>query len=134
MNKKLFLGIVALIIAVLIIVILILIPKFSNQNTEDILLKDGMIIPSEKCSQLEKVITIHGAGCGACAIAIPRLQELEQELEMEFGYYDLAIDADKERILSLGLIPEAIPTIIINCKVYVGVRSKEQYKEAILAE
>ncbi len=135
MDKKIIFGIMALVIIIAIIVILIIIPKDSNNNGNgDILLKDGMIIPPARCEKLGKVTAIHAAGCGACAIAIPRLQDLEQELSMEFDIYDLAINDDKEKILELGLIPEAIPTIIINCEVYVGVRSKEQYKEAILGE
>lgn len=129
MNKKIIWGIVALIIAILIIALLLFLPK---QNTEKVLLKDGMTLSQEKCSKLKEVTVIHAAGCGACAIAIPRLQELEQELEREWDYYDLAIDSDKEKVLKLGLIPEAVPTIIINCKVYVGVKDKKEYKEAVL--
>lgn len=127
MNKRLMLIIVALIAIIVIISLFVIKP-----HSEDILLEDGMTLDKEKCSQLRKVTVIHAAGCGACAIAIPRLQEIEQELNMSFDYYDLAIDGDKEKILNVGLIPEAVPTIIINCKVYVGVRSKEEYKDAIL--
>jgi len=131
MNEKPILGIITLIIAIVIIAFLFIL---QNPQNEGILLEDGATLNQDKCSQLNKVTIIHAAGCSACAIAIPRLQELEQELEMNFDYYDFAIDNDKEKILNFGLIPKAVPTAIINCKVYVGAKSKEQYKEAILGE
>lgn len=131
-NKKLFLSYVALLLAIGVIIVLIILVSSQPEEKEKIVLKDGISLSSEYCSKLPKVTIIHAAGCSACAIAVPRLRELEQELNFSFNYYDIAIEQDKESILNLGLIPQAVPTVITNCKVYVGVRSKEEYKEAIL--
>lgn len=130
MDKKIIFGLIALVIAVIIIVLLIVMTK-QNPNPGKIILKDGITIDPETCSKLSKVTVIHTTGCSACAVAIPRLQELEQELNMSFSYYDLAIENKRQEILDMNLIPQAVPTVIINCKVYVGVRSKDDYKTAI---
>lgn len=132
MAKKLLKGIIALVIAIIIIVLLIILIKQPQTPPDKITLKDGITLPQLNCAQLEKVTVIHATGCSACAIAVLRLRELEQELNLSFNYYDLVIEQDKETILNFGLIPQAVPTVITNCKVYVGVRSKEEYKEAIL--
>lgn len=131
MNKKLTWGFIALIAAIIIVIVLILLTRAPETPSEKILLKDGTPLPAVICGQLQKVTVIHAAGCSACAIAIPRLRELEEELNMTFSYYDLAVEQEKQAILDYGLIPEAVPTAIINCKVYVGVRSKEEYKKAL---
>lgn len=136
MNKKILFGVVAFMI---IIISLFFIsgcavhpnnPSDGNQSGS-ILLKDGTIIDNIACAKLDKVIVIHEAGCPACATALPRLRELEQELNTNFTYYDLAIDKDKEEVLSMNLIPVSIPVIIVNCKVYVGAKSKEEFKSII---
>lgn len=130
MEKKIVFGLVALVIAVVIIVLLIVMTK-QNPNPGKIILKDGITLDAGACAKLSKVTIIHTTGCSACAVAIPRLQELEQELNMSFSYYDLAIENNRQDILDMNLIPQAVPTVIINCKVYVGVRSKEDYKTLI---
>ncbi|MEM4152534.1 MAG: hypothetical protein QXK80_00215 [Candidatus Pacearchaeota archaeon] len=131
-NKKLFWGYAALILAIVIIIILIILVSSQPKEKEKITLKDGTILSSEYCNKLPKIMIIHMTGCSACAIAVPRLQELERELNLSFSYYDLAIEKDKEAVLNLNLIPEAVPTVIIDCKTYVGVKSKEEYKNAII--
>lgn len=131
LDKKKGFGIVALTVAIVIIVLVMWLVRLPKNN--NVLLQDGVILPETKCQEINKVTMIHSTGCPHCAVALPRLQELEQELNMTFTYYDLAVDEDKEKVLLLGLIPESVPTTIINCKVYVGVRSKEEYQEAILA-
>lgn len=132
-KKRLLLGLMALIIGIAIITLVIWFSNMPNKNTSEITLKDGVIIPPNVCSELSKVTVIHQPGCSACAIALPRLQELEKDMNISFKYYDLAISNNREAILALGLIPQAVPTVIINCKVYVGVKSKEEYRSLIMA-
>jgi glutaredoxin len=121
---------IALAIAIFIILIIVFLSKTEGNG---IYLNDGSTLPQDVCQKLGKVTIIHEAGCSACAIALPRLRELEQEMNMSFDYYDIVIDNDKNKLLSLNLMPRAVPTIIINCKVYVGVREKEEYRLAIQA-
>ncbi len=129
-NKKLVLGFIALAIAIAIIVLVIVFSKINPSG--EILLKDGITLPQEICSNLSNVTIIHQAGCSACVIALPRLRELEQELNLNFKYYDLAIENERQEVLNFGVTPQAVPTTIIYCKVYVGVRSKEEYKDIIM--
>ncbi|MEM2955031.1 MAG: hypothetical protein QW625_03735 [Candidatus Nanoarchaeia archaeon] len=132
MAKKILIGIIALIIAIIIIVLLIILIKQPQTPSDKITLKDGITLPQANCAQLGKVTVIHATGCGACAMTIPKLKELEDELNMTFNYYDLTIEQEKQAILDYGLIPEAVPTVIINCKVYVGFRNKEEFRKLIL--
>jgi glutaredoxin len=129
-HKKKSLGLLALILAILIIVLLFVFVKFPKNG--GVLLKDGAVLNETICKQIDNITVIHRAGCVHCAAVLPRLRELEQELNMSFTYYDIAISQDNGKVVSLNLIPEGVPTVIINCKVYVGERSKDDYKSAIL--
>jgi len=127
-------GIIALVVAIILIAALAWLIVYSKHHTipGNVNLEDGAVLDAEKCAEINDVTMIHSASCPHCAVAVPILRELEQELNMTFSYYDLSIDKDKETLVSLGMIPTHIPTAVINCKVYVGVRTKEEYKEAIL--
>ncbi len=104
------------------------------QKSPEVILTDGSTVPAATCAKLPKVVAIHREGCPACSVAIPRLEELEQELGMEFKYYDLAVTQDAQEVKDLNLIVQFVPSVIINCKVYIGVRTKEQYTEYILQD
>lgn len=137
--KKLHYAIIILIILVIISGFYIAFPPLTptnnisdSSNGNIIIINDGDII--QDCSQrgIEgKVLVIHRRGCSACAIAVPRLQELESELNMNFDFYDLVIDQDKENLLEIGTVPLYVPTVIIDCEVHVGVLTKEEYKSLI---
>ncbi|MCL6500863.1 MAG: hypothetical protein K6T16_02415 [Candidatus Pacearchaeota archaeon] len=133
-KKRVLLGVIALIVGIAIIALVIWFSNMPHERQNEIILKEGTILPSGICSELPKVMVIHQAGCSACAVALPRLQELEQELNQDFKYYDLAIDNNRKAIFAMGLIPQVVPTIIINCKVYIGARSKEEYKDLITSQ
>jgi thiol-disulfide isomerase/thioredoxin len=108
----------------------------TTNNTQDfILLKDGDTINDDICivrGIKNKILVFHETGCGACAIAIPRLKEIENELNMTFEYIDLATKEGVNKVQELKIAPYAVPTIIVNCKAYTGVRSKDEYKQIIL--
>ena len=48
---------------------------------------------------------------------------------VEFKYYNLAIKEQREELMRFGFIPQYVPSVIINCKVYSGAYSKERYLE-----
>jgi thiol-disulfide isomerase/thioredoxin len=125
--KKIFLFL--MFIAVLAIIALFVIIL---QKSPEVILVDGETIPALTCRNIPDVVILYRRGCPACGVTIPRLQELEQELDMEFKYYDFAIAEDTQEVKELGLIVQFVPTVIIKCKVYIGVRTKEQYKEYII--
>ncbi len=117
-----FLAVVA-IIAFLIIM--------TNQ-TGEFTLVDGGTVPSDICKNVPEVTVIHKEGCPACAIALPILQELEKELNITFNYYDLAVSEDVIKVGDMKLPVQYIPTVIINCKVFIGIKDKDAYKQALL--
>lgn len=129
-KKSLGIAFIALLLAIVILLILFFIPKF-HHNQERIVLEDGSILPPKICQELGEIVVIHEAGCPACAIAVPRIQEIEREVGVKVTYFDLAIDEDKNKILTKELIPVAVPTVLIKCKAYVGVRNKEEYLKLI---
>jgi thiol-disulfide isomerase/thioredoxin len=103
-----------------------------NGTCEIITIRDGMVLEDSDCAARQikdKVVIFHAPGCPACSVAVPRLEELEQEMDVEFEFID--VSNGRERMFEIGLIPEKIPTVIINCKVYVGAKSKEEYRSLI---
>ena len=99
---------------------------------ETIVVRDGDVLPAKICNGLDNVIVIHKTGCPACAIAVPKLEELEEELDKEFVYYNTAIEKERNDLLALNFVPSHVPTIIVDCKVYSGILDKGRYKELIL--
>lgn len=127
-------GIFALVVAIILIAALVWLVAYSKNHTipGNVDLEDGAVLDIAHCAEINNVTMIHSASCPHCLVAVPILREIEQELNMTFSYYDISIDKDKDFLVSKGMIPTHIPTAIINCKVYVGVRTKEEYKQAIL--
>jgi thiol-disulfide isomerase/thioredoxin len=96
-------------------------------------LDDGMVISNETCEKLNRVIVIHKTGCIECNKVMPILKEIEKENDLSFTYYDILLPEDKNELISeLNLIPRKAPTVIVDCKVYVGPRSELEYKNYIL--
>lgn len=92
-----------------------------------------MTIPQDKCSKLDQYAIIYQTGCPHCAKVLPRIQEVEQSLGVTFKHYNLAIQADFNYIQSLGMLPEGVPAVIINCKAYLGSDySVDDFKSFIL--
>lgn len=104
-------------------------PPDYNQtgNHTMIMLSDGTIVDPDECIKrgLDSVIVFHSEGCSACAMAVPILEELAGEMDIEFEFIKLS--ANRERVFELGLMPTHIPTVLVNCKAYVGVKTKEEY-------
>lgn len=132
MKEKIF-----LVLALLIFLILILngCSHFGNSHSDNILvLKDKMQIPQEKCKLLDKYVLIYERGCPHCENVMPRIEQIEQEFNVSFKKYDLAVKEDFEAIRKLKIIPQGVPCVIINCKVYLGDGySVKDFEEAILA-
>ncbi len=96
-----------------------------------LIMEDGDVLPNNICSKLDKVIVIEKTGCPACTIALPRLEELEKENNWKFDYYNIAVEEERNKLLSLGFVSRYVPTLIADCKIYSGVLEKEKYKEII---
>lgn len=134
MKKEIFWAVLGL---AAIIVIIAFFLNLSNLNPTTIILEDGMILDNDVCSKIEavsgnKIILIHQLGCPHCAVTINTLREIEQEQNKTFAYYDLAIGAEREKVLEeMNILPRGVPTLIADCKVYVGQRTKEDYLKII---
>lgn len=99
---------------------------------------ESMEIARDTCAErgIEgKVVVLHSASCGACAIAVPRLEELEAEFPgVEFEFLDLSRPEQRDRAIEeIRIVPYYVPTTIIDCYALVGVHPKETYKERIEA-
>ncbi len=98
-----------------------------------VLATEGTINP-EDCSARglgDKVIVLESRYCGACRIAVPRLKEIEKELQTKFIFLDLSQPEDRERLKEFKILPQYTPTVLVGCDVYIGAKSKEEYKRII---
>lgn len=92
--------------------------------------KEGMI-SLEQCSKRgirDKVIILETKYCSACKVAVPRLREIEKELNAEFMYFDLSKQEDLKKFKEFKIWPKYTPTVIIGCDVLIGSYSKDKYK------
>ena len=110
--------------------------NISNNATELelILLDKEGTIPLELCLERnldDKIISLESKYCGACRIAIPRLQEIEEELQADFIYLDLSKECDLEKLHEFKIMPRYTPTVLIGCDVYIGAYPKEKYNQLI---
>ncbi len=125
--------IIGIIILALIIIFMGGLLIYSNLQTKQnqSLLEEGKIFSGTTCEMLKSYgdgIIIHQLGCPHCAVVIPILREIEQEKNLTFSYYDLAIESDRKIVLEdMNLLPLGVPIFIYDCKVYVGQRTKEGY-------
>lgn len=108
-------------------------PPGYNQtgNLTMIILSDGTVVDPDECIKrdLTSVIVFHSEGCPACVMAVPMLEELAGEMDIEFEFIELS--TNKERAFELGLMPTHIPTVLVNCEAYAGVKTKEEYRMLI---
>jgi len=108
--------------------------NITNSDLDYIFLDGEGEIPLELCSERtidDKIILLVSKYCGACKIVIPRLEEVEKELQIEIIYLDSSKNEDLEKIKELKIIPRYTPTLLIGCDVYIGAYPKEKYKELI---
>jgi hypothetical protein len=98
-----------------------------------VVLEDGLSLVGEPCSSrgLEDVVlVVHSVRCGACLVAVPILQEIDQELpDREFRFVEVRTDADV--LEELELLPHYTPAIVANCRVSVGLKTKQEYLSLI---
>lgn len=114
----------------IILLIPILISACSKSNI--LIVNDGDILPNKICNNLDNnVLIIHETGCSACAVAVPRIRMVEKELRKTYQYIDLAIPKDRDYLLNKSFTTLKIPTLIVDCKVYIGTKTDEVYKSIL---
>lgn len=96
-----------------------------------LIVEDGDVLPYNICNKLDEVLVISKTGCPACAVAVPILEELEEEIGEEFLHLNMAVDEDRNKLLGYGFVSKYVPTVIVDCKVYAGALEKERYRTII---
>jgi len=133
-KKKKIILIGCIVILILLILILYFDNSSPNNKIEPLTLKEEGKIPLEQCSErnlTDKIIILESASCSACRIAVPRLQEVEDELNLSFIFIDISKDEDLKKMDEFAILPFYTPTIIVGCDIYIGLKSKEEYKRII---
>ena len=96
-------------------------------------IEDESDIPLEYSTYLKKeVIVLHSKYCSACKVIIPKLENIEKELDLTFEYLDLSEESARQRAVELGVVPHYTPTVIIDGKVLIGAYPENVYKDAIV--
>jgi len=131
-SLKIWASVIILVVLIAAIVLFLVLGQDKNK-TDLIIIKDQMVIPQDKCSQLDQYSIIYQTGCPHCAKVLPRILEVEQSLGITFKHYNLAIQSDFNKIQTMGIMPEGVPAVIINCKAYLGDGySTEEFRSFIL--
>ena len=128
LSTKLLIGL----FVALILVILFYNYALKQVPYDFIFVGDGDIIPDESCEFIgNQVWVITKTGCVHCGKIFPILEEIEQEKNLEFKYINTAIEEQRNELLELGFIPQYVPSVVIDGKVYAGALNKEKYLELI---
>lgn len=77
-----------------------------------------------------KIIIIESKYCGACKEADIILKELEKEMKEDFIFLDISDEKDNKEMGRLGLKAKFTPTVVADCNVLIGAKTKEEYREA----
>jgi thiol-disulfide isomerase/thioredoxin len=105
----------------------------SNQSNITIL-QDGMNLTQDQCKYFSQPTFIWQTGCPHCEKLKPVIAQVEQDLNITFKQYNLAVKDDYDKLQSFNMIVQGVPTVIINCHVYVGDQySLEDFENAIKA-
>ena len=108
--------------------------SMEDNLTEFVLINAEGTIPDDVCSEMglqDEIIMVESEYCGACRVAKPCLQELEQELGVNITYLDLSNPQDLEEAKAHKTLIQYTPTLFVDCEVYIGAYSKEDFKGAI---
>jgi glutaredoxin len=76
-----------------------------------------------------KIILITSKYCPHCKEAKKIINPIIKKLKLKSNYaiLDITKDADRNLLEMNGIRAHYLPTLIINCKAYVGLKSKEKY-------
>lgn len=134
-NKKQVLGLA------LLSLILFLITSCNNSSSNGYSLDKGRLvldkegtIPQNQCDQRNlnnTIIVLESKYCSACKEALPKIKEAAKELGAEVTFLDLAENIDMDKADKFGVLPYYTPTMIANCKVTIGGKTKIEYTKII---
>ena len=106
----------------------------TDNNPGFIILENEDSLSEEQCKERgldDKLMMLESANCPHCKLAIPKLQELEEELNVEIMYLDISKIEDRNTVSEFRIMPKYTPTVLIGCEILIGDISKEEYKQTI---
>lgn len=116
----------------ILIVLLIPILMSACSKSDLVLLSDGDVLPKNICENLDNnVIIVHETGCSACAVSLPRIRGIEKTLRKTYQYIDLAIPQERDYMLNKSFSVLHIPTLIVDCKAYVGTKTDKEFMDIL---
>ena len=124
---------VVVIVLFLLAIVLDLIPK-GEDKLQVIVLGAEEKLPRELCEERnlqDKVVILGSKYCSACVTAKPRLEEVEEELNADFIWIELSEKAGVARMEEFAISPQYTPTLVVGCDVYIGVKTKDEYRQII---
>lgn len=117
---------------IFLLLVLLLLSGCGGVDLNLILVEDGDVLPPNICDNIkDRIIVIHKTGCPACGIALPILEEIEEEYDVSFEYYNTAVPKERDELLKLEFITKHVPALIYECNVYEGALAKENYLKVL---
>lgn len=127
-STKLLIGLFIFLILVIGIYFLAL----RQVDYDFVIVNDNEMIPEEACAKLnDQILVVLKTGCAGCSKVEPILKEIEEEENLEFKYFNVAIKEQSNELMSMGFVPQYVPSIVVDCKVYSGPLSKERYLQIL---
>lgn len=105
-----------------------------SQHQQPITITRDKAIPN--CAEhklVNKITLIVSKYCHNCKKAEPRLAALIKELKLEKQYqiFDLAKPDDAKKVAAMNVRFQFVPTLIVNCKSYIGLRNDKEYRKIL---
>lgn len=111
------------------------------ENPSTYIIKDGKLmldkegtIPCTLCEERgldDRIVVLESEYCGACKAVVPVIKEVAKELNTIVTFLDLSESEDQNKMSQLGVMPYYTPTMLVGCQVYVGGKTKSEYKSII---
>ncbi len=80
-----------------------------------------------------KITLIVSKYCHSCKKTGPHLAKLIKELKLQKQYQilDLSKPDDAKKVAAMNIRFQFVPTLIVNCKSYIGLRSDKEYRKIL---
>ena len=119
---------------IFLVLFLISVASCQKQDNDQIKLDKDQKINEPTCSERNlngKIIQFESKFCGHCATVKPILERLAQEKNIEIIFLDISKEEDRQIMESYKIEILFTPTLIANCNVVVGAKSKEFYENLL---
>ncbi|MBT3182573.1 MAG: thioredoxin family protein [Deltaproteobacteria bacterium] len=101
---------------------------------DDVIVKADMDIPDCELRQLSgRMVFVTSAHCPHCKKALPKLEKIVKERNLGDIYenVDTSTDEGREVLEGAGIRIQYVPTLILDCKAYVGGKYTDKYGDIL---